>query len=680
MEGRKRNPLKQHSSTQFKKRGGPKRGRQNNHTPEGASENANASDTVYRILCASRRIGSVIGKGGTIIKALREESQAKITVEDSVPGSDERVVIISSPSPKTGKNRSTDDEKNTTSGEGNVSMRPHCAAQDALMKIQEKIIEEDLAWAADEDGDEIEVTTRLLVPNNLVGCILGRKGDVITRLRTEIGADILVLPPESLPACAMDTDELVQVSGEPGLVKRAVYEISTLLHQNPRKGTPPTTYPAARSVQALRYSDFPPGRMVEQGNSFWPRHDHYLNGIPQPTHIGAYENQPSRYRVESFDGVPPSGGGEIPAEFTMKILCLDSKIGGVIGKGGGNVRHLQQETGANIHVEDLSADSDERVIRVSSVEALRDPRSQTIEAILQLQSLTSASSDKGIITTRLLVPSTKVGCIIGQGGLIINDMRRRTKADIRVISKEEKPLCASKDEELVQISGTVGFAHEALAEIASRLRTRFLSNSKGEPAPSRPAPAFGPGVEFPGPRPPPAALDRFHYFEGDVRDYGHPAYLGPPNVRRFPNTTSPTELKIPTSTMSSAIGTGHGNTSELAAPRMTHSEPWLGGHEHGAEMHRPMEHHWSPAPAPRDSYQGFVSSSAQPSHAPQAVPYQTYNNVQQGTAHARYSPSQMHYHQNVNPYEAAPYQSNHPQQVVAYPNNLPQGSSGFDLR
>lgn len=199
MEGHKRNPLKRRPSPQFKKKGGPKRGKWNNPIPRRSSEKAHVSDTVYRILCQSRKIGSVIGKGGSIIKALRDETQAKITVEDSVPGSDERVIIVSSPSAQLPE--VTED----------VDMEPHCAAQDALLKIHEKIVEEDLDGAGDEDNNEISVTTRLLVPNNLVGCVLGRKGDVIQRLRSEIGASIRVLPPENLPSCAMSTDELVQV-------------------------------------------------------------------------------------------------------------------------------------------------------------------------------------------------------------------------------------------------------------------------------------------------------------------------------------------------------------------------------------------------------------------------------------------------------------------------------------
>jgi len=89
---------------------------------------------------------------------------------------------------------------------------------------------------------------------------------------------------------------------------------------------------------------------------------------------------------------------------------------------------------------------------------LRNPRSQTIDAILLLQNKTGQVSEKGTITTRLLIPSSKVGCLLGQGGSIINEMRRRTQADIRLCPKDEKPKCASEDEELVQVS-TINECH-----------------------------------------------------------------------------------------------------------------------------------------------------------------------------------------------------------------------------
>ena len=208
MEGDKNDALKSRSGTPFKKKGANKKGKWRNFSHE-HHENAqipNPSDTVYRILCPSRKIGSVIGKGGGRIKALREETHAKVSVSESVPGSDERVVMIFSPPDNSSKRES--DEGN----EEEDAMIPHCPAQDALMKVHERMIEEDLAGRNEDDDDNnIVLTVRLLVPHNMVGCLLGKGGDVIQKLRNETGASIRVLPYEHLPSCALSTDELVQV-------------------------------------------------------------------------------------------------------------------------------------------------------------------------------------------------------------------------------------------------------------------------------------------------------------------------------------------------------------------------------------------------------------------------------------------------------------------------------------
>ena len=55
-------------------------------------------------------------------------------------------------------------------------------------------------------------------------------------------------------------------------------------------------------------------------------------------------------------------------------------------------------------------------------------------------------------TTRLLVPASRIGCLIGKGGSIISEMRRISKANIRIISKDDLPKVAEDDDEMVQVS------------------------------------------------------------------------------------------------------------------------------------------------------------------------------------------------------------------------------------
>ncbi|KAI3785255.1 hypothetical protein L1987_44371 [Smallanthus sonchifolius] len=580
-------------------RGGNKRGK----FGEKSSESSKASETVYKILCQSRNIGSVIGKGGGIVKALREETQAKITVSDSVPGSEERVIIISSPSNLPVKVNTSDNQENN-------DMELHCAAQDALLKVHDRIIEEDIVG-------ENAITARLLVPNNTVGCVLGKKGDVIQRLRSETGATIRVMPSDQRPACAMATDELVQISAEPTVAKRALYQVSTLLHQNPRKDKPPN----------VKGQNMTPTNLMraERGSS--------ARGKPPMSWTG-----PTRFGPNVGGDYAATHGEEISSEFSMKILCSSAKIGGLIGKGGSNVRQLQQETGTSIHVDDASVESDERVIRVSSFEALSNPRSKTIDAVLNIQDKINEHNEKGVITTRLLIPSSKVGCIIGQGGQVINEMRRRTKADIRVFSKEEKPKCAGEDEELVQVSGAYNAAKDALSEIGLRFRARCLRDAKPgtEPSPVGPVPGFMPQRNLVNEGPSPSGVIRggrslgYEPFQGGGREYEPLSYVAPsreyephgypvpPRASGYPGTV---DMNIPNSGRVSAMGPGVHNINEVPGTRLKPQDPYAVGAEPVSEILGSNAIHGV------NVYQGYGGSGGQ--NLPLNATYDNYG-TQQG--------------------------------------------------
>lgn len=151
------------------------------------------------------------------------------------------------------------------------------------------------------------------------------------------------------------------------MAKRALYEVSTLLHQNPRKDQPSPSLPMPYGGQSFHPPGPPMPNMLPPGNPMWSQRNPNSHIPPMPW-MGGYRNEPSGIGPGGFNGVPAPHGGESTSEFFMKILCSPLKIGGVIGKGGSNVRQLQQETGASIHAEDVTAESDERVIRVSCFE------------------------------------------------------------------------------------------------------------------------------------------------------------------------------------------------------------------------------------------------------------------------------------------------------------------------
>jgi poly(rC)-binding protein 3/4 len=60
--------------------------------------------------------------------------------------------------------------------------------------------------------------------------------------------------------------------------------------------------------------------------------------------------------------------------------------------------------------------------------------------------------DRGRTTTRLIVPRLHVGCLLGKGGKIIEQMRMETKTHIRILPRDQNmPCCVSVSEEVVQV-------------------------------------------------------------------------------------------------------------------------------------------------------------------------------------------------------------------------------------
>lgn len=82
--------------------------------------------------------------------------------------------------------------------------------------------------------------------------------------------------------------------------------------------------------------------------------------------------------------------------------------------------------------------------------------SPAIEAALQVfRRLAELQMDKEMdnksFMVRLLVPSSQIGCLLGKGGSIVSEMRKVTKANIRISPKDEPSKCSEENDELVQV-------------------------------------------------------------------------------------------------------------------------------------------------------------------------------------------------------------------------------------
>lgn len=79
---------------------------------------------------------------------------------------------------------------------------------------------------------------------------------------------------------------------------------------------------------------------------------------------------------------------------------------------------------------------------------------------------------------RMVVEHAQVGCVLGKGGEVISDLRRRTGANIRVSDKRDLPECAGSDDGLI----TVGYLRAVLSRSDEEVEIQVLCVRDSFPA------------------------------------------------------------------------------------------------------------------------------------------------------------------------------------------------------
>ncbi|XP_043720334.1 RNA-binding KH domain-containing protein RCF3 isoform X1 [Telopea speciosissima] len=458
--------------------------------------------TCYRILCHDMKVGGVIGKSGSIIKAIRQETGAWINVHALMPGDEERIIEIS------------DARRRDPDGRA-PSFSP---AQEALLMIHERILASDSEFGfgfvggpEDEEddygprsgggGSAGRVATRLVVSRMHVGCLLGKGGKIIEQMRMETKTQIRILPRDhNLPRCVSMSEEIVQVVGDVNAVKKAIAIISSRLKES-----------------QLRDRSHFHGR-VHSPERFFPSDDDFsphINNIPHRSPMdeatlgprssagfpslrnNSYGSRTSGYAFESGAGPIADHQSQLFSgeDIVFQILCPYDRVESVMGEANGIIEMLRDEIGVDLRVSDLVPGSEEQIIIITSDEAPDDELFPAQEALLHIQSrIVDLVPDKdNIVTTRLLVPSSEIGCLQGRDGSL-SELRRLTAANIDILPRDELPACVLGADELIQIVGEIRAARDALVEVTSRLRSylyREISFSKEflPPSTSATAPA-----------------------------------------------------------------------------------------------------------------------------------------------------------------------------------------------
>uniref|UniRef100_A0A0R0FXJ3 K Homology domain-containing protein n=1 Tax=Glycine max TaxID=3847 RepID=A0A0R0FXJ3_SOYBN len=348
------------------------------------------------------------------------------------------------------------------------------------------------------------MSCRLVADAAQAGSVIGKGGKVVERIKKETGCKIRVLT-DDLPLCASASDEIIEIEGRVSSVKKALVAVSQRLQdchpvdRTKMMGSKPYEIVQYEALDALPRATSTAAPRVTltaapRGTLTAVQHETVDHLLLRSSALSTLSSSSNSYatRIHSLptevNRVSSLEPKALKQEVTFRILCSNDRVGGVIGKGGNIVRALQSETGATISIGPAVAECEDRLITIAASENPESRYSPAQKAAVLVFSrsievgfekgLDSGLNKGSIVTVRLVVPSSQVGCLIGKGGVIVSEMRKATGANIRIIGTDQVPKCASDNDQVVQISGEFSSVQDALYNAMGRLRDNLFVSTQ----------------------------------------------------------------------------------------------------------------------------------------------------------------------------------------------------------
>jgi len=272
------------------------------------------------ILLMNRDVGQIIGKGGQNINAIRQESGARVNVQNLIPNSFERIADIS----------------------GGVEQ-----VSQAVQMIATSLSEE-------------QPTITLLAESRNLGPVIGKGGSTINQIRKDTQANVHI----SKECIGASSQKEIRISGYSEGVLQAIDSVVRLLAE----GTSHVRLPYVPGGGG----NFGPPMMGMGGRGG-------RGGFNRPMFGGGgmqFPGGPDGRLGMNMNQGPPSG-----LHIETNVTVPKEMIGKIIGKGGTNINNIRQQSGATVVVAPGEDDSPERKITITGDRQSMDIACSMIETL-----------------------------------------------------------------------------------------------------------------------------------------------------------------------------------------------------------------------------------------------------------------------------------------------------------
>ncbi|PNY06405.1 KH domain-containing protein at4g18375-like protein [Trifolium pratense] len=309
---------------------------------------------TFRLLCPSENVGNLIGKGGSTIMTMQQETASEIKVIEPIPGSEDCIIVISGPA-------HPDDRISPV--------------QEALFRVQNRISR--------------------AIPD-----------------AKEHGAHIRMLGKDKGPKCVSEEDEVIQVSGEIEAVHDALLQITARLKYHFYRDVFPSGNFPSNSAFLDQHSPFPPhlgrrglsppGMYSDRGPHVgFPLDDHppFMNNIYRPGipphiserkpwgpkgilegggHMGLPEFTGGPRRISGFAG----GSQPIITNTTVEVVVPRALVPVIYGEDGECLKQILQISDANVIITDPKPGAVETKIIISGTPEQTNAAQSLIQAFV----------------------------------------------------------------------------------------------------------------------------------------------------------------------------------------------------------------------------------------------------------------------------------------------------------
>uniref|UniRef100_A0A2R5LEC5 Putative igf-ii mrna-binding protein imp n=1 Tax=Ornithodoros turicata TaxID=34597 RepID=A0A2R5LEC5_9ACAR len=263
-------------------------------------------------------------------------------------------------------------------------------------------------------------------------------------------------------------------------------------------------------------------------------------------------------------GYPGNQGSPMrPSDFPLRILVLSDMVGAIIGRAGGTIRQITQQSRARVDVHRKeNAGSLEKVITIYG-----NPENCSLacQKILEVMEQEASNTNRGEVPLKILAHNNLIGRIIGKNGNTIKRIMEQTDTKVTVSSMHDAN--AMSLERVITVKGKPEGVSRAEQMISAKLRQSY-ENDLAALAPQ--------ALMFPGLHPmalmgtmgggggyhPPPPHPRAAYGGGGGA-YMHPSAQGGPYPQNDPTGKEVVYVYIPNGTVGAVIGTGGSSIRDM---------------------------------------------------------------------------------------------------------------------